>query len=168
MQSPSWLKYIFFLLGTSKAEGHWISVWQCGGKGVDLMPCYGGTPQQPRKDREDMFCAASTGLGLDLCLMGDSTGLFSFSGFSYFCPVCHASSAVLMSFKWRLAALSAWGCQCQAGGIVGLLPCWGWCQAGMAQGSLCCLSQQPLTGGTGQGEKKRGVGSKRNCIFTFL
>lgn len=27
--------------------------------------------------------------------------------------------------------------------------------AGMAQGSLCCLSQQPLTGGTGQGKKKK-------------
>lgn len=44
------------------------------------MLCYGGTPQQLRKDREDMFCAASTRLGLDLCLMDDSTGLFSFLG----------------------------------------------------------------------------------------
>lgn len=32
--------------------------------------------------------------------------------------------------------------------------------AGMAQGSLCCLSQQPLTGGTGQGKKK-----KKRCGF---
>lgn len=71
-----------------------VTVWE-----KDLMLCYGATPQQPRKDREDMFCAASIRLGLDLCLMGDCMGSFSFSGFSYFCPICHASSAVLINLS---------------------------------------------------------------------
>lgn len=101
MQCNHLLDLIFSHLGTSEVLGcsrQRDTGYLCDsvGKGVDLMPCYEGTPQKLRKDREDMFCAASIRLGLDLCLMGD---LFSFSGFSYVCLICHASSAVLTSFK---------------------------------------------------------------------
>lgn len=88
-----------------------VRVWE---KGVDLVMCYEGTPQQLRKDREDMFCAASIRVGLDLCPIADCTGFFSLLGFSYLCPICHANSAVLMSFKW--GSTFCIGSQCQPGG----------------------------------------------------
>lgn len=48
-----------------------VTVWE-----KDLMLCYGGTPQQLRKDREGMFCAASIRVGLDLCPMADCYRVF--------------------------------------------------------------------------------------------
>lgn len=112
-----------------------------------------------------MFCIIR--VGLDLCLMGDCMGFFS--GFSYLCPIGHASSAVLMSFKWELATSSAWRCQCQPGGVVGLLPSWAQCQAGCwwawLRGAYAASASSPLLEGQVKGKKKRGVGSKRNWIF---
>lgn len=175
MQSPSWLKYVFFHSGTkSKVLGCSMQrdtgyLCESVGKGVDLMLCYRGSPQQLRKGREDMFCIIR--VGLDLCLMGDCTGFFS--GSSNLCPIGHASSAVLMSFKWELTTSSAWGCQCQPGGIMGLLPSWAQCQAGCwwawLRGAHAASASSPLLEGQVKGKKKkRGVGSKRNwMIFAF-
>lgn len=83
------LSLVFFHSDTSKVlgcsrqrdTGH---LCDSVGKGVGLMPCYGDTPQQQKKDREDMFCAASIRAGLDLCPMGDCTGFFSFLGLAAF------------------------------------------------------------------------------------
>lgn len=74
------------------------------GKRGDIMSCNRGAPHQQRKNREGMVCAAVVRVGLDLSLMGDCKGLLFVLGFSYFCPISHASSSVLISFKRGLAA----------------------------------------------------------------